>query len=116
LEKHGHQLANDLIVSVRGRLDKRDDSRIGFMATEITVLEGLKVGQEVLHVKLMARSLTEDIIERLKAILSDHPGDAPVLLHLAGDKVVRLGPEFTVNIDRAMGQLRVVFGAAVYIE
>jgi DNA polymerase-3 subunit alpha len=116
LEKHGHQLANDLIVSVRGRLDKRDDSRIGFMATEVTVLEGLKVGQEVLHVKLMARSLTEDIIERLKAILSDHPGDAPVLLHLAGDKVVRLGPEFTVNIDRAMGQLRVVFGAAVYIE
>ena len=116
LEKHGHQLAEDLIVSVRGRLDKRDDSRIGFMATEVTVLEGLKVGQEVLHVKLMARSLTEGIIERLKSILNDHPGDAPVLLHLADDKVVRLGPEFTVNIDRAMGQLRVVFGAAVYIE
>ncbi|MEO8362938.1 MAG: DNA polymerase III subunit alpha [Ilumatobacteraceae bacterium] len=115
LEKHGHQLADDLIVSVRGRLDKRDDSRVGFMATDVTVLEGLKVGQEVLHVKLTARSLTEDIIERLKAILSEHPGDAQVLLHLAGDKVVRLGPEFTVNIDRAMGQLRVVFGAAVYI-
>lgn len=115
LEKHGHQLADDLIVSVRGRLDRRDDSRVGFMATEITVLEGLKVGQEVLHLSLMARSFTEAIIEQLKAILSEHPGDAPVLLHLAGDKVVRLGPEFTVNIDRAMGQLRVVFGDAVYI-
>lgn len=115
LEKHGHQLADDLIVSVRGRLDRRDDSRIGFMATDITVLEGLKVGQEVLHLSLMARSLTEAIIEQLKAILNEHPGDAPVLLHLAGDKVVQLGPEFTVNIDRAMGQLRVVFGDAAYI-
>ncbi|MEO5975034.1 MAG: DNA polymerase III subunit alpha [Ilumatobacteraceae bacterium] len=116
LEKHGHQLADDLIVSVRGRLDNRDDSRIGFMATEVVVLEGLKVGQEVLHVKLMARSLTTELIDRMKAILRDHPGDAPVLLHLADDKVVRLGAEFTVNIDRAMGQLRVVFGDAVYIE
>ena len=116
LEKHGHQLADDLIVSVRGRLDNRDDSRIGFMATEVVVLEGLKVGQEVLHVKLMARSLTAELIDRMKAILRDHPGDAPVLLHLADDKVVRLGAEFTVNIDRAMGQLRVVFGDAVYIE
>jgi DNA polymerase-3 subunit alpha len=115
LEKHGHQLADDLIVSVRGRLDKRDDSRVGFMATDITVLEGLKVGQEVLHLSLMARSISEAIIEQLKAILSEHPGDAPVLLHLAGDKVVRLGPEFGVNIDRAMGQLRVVFGDAAYI-
>jgi len=115
LEKHGHQLADDLIVSVRGRLDNRDDSRVGFMATDITVLEGLKVGQEVLHLSLLARSLTETVIEQLKAILSEHPGDAPVLLHLAGDKVVRLGPEFTVNIDRAMGQLRVVFGDAAYV-
>ena len=115
LAKHGHQLADDLIVSVRGRLDKRDDSRIGFMATDITVLEGLKVGQEVLHLSLTARSLTEDLIEQLKVILSEHPGDAPVLLHLAGGKVIRLAPEFTVNIDRAMGQLRVVFGDAAYI-
>ncbi len=115
LEKHGHQLADDLVVSVRGRLDKRDDSRIGFMATDITVLEGLKVGQEVLHLRLTARSLTEKVIDQLKAILNEHPGDARVLLHLAGDKVVQLGPEFTVNIDRAMGQLRVVFGDAVYI-
>lgn len=115
LEKHGHQLADDLIVSVRGRLDRRDDSRIGFMATDITVLEGLKVGQEVLHLSLMARSLTEVVIEQLKAILSEHPGDAPVLLHLADDKVVRLGPEYTVNIDRAMGQLRMVFGEAAYV-
>lgn len=115
LAKHGHQLADDLIVSVRGRLDKRDDSRVGFMATDITVLEGLKVGQEVLHLSLTTRPLTEGLIEQLKAILSEHPGDAPVLLHLAGDKVVRLGPEFTVNIDRAMGQLRVVFGNAAYI-
>jgi len=115
LEKHGHQLADDLIVSVRGRLDKRDESRVGFMASDITVLEGLRVGQEVLHLKFVARAMTEKLIAELQTILREHPGDAPVFVHLAEDKVVQLGSEFSVNIDRAIGQLRHVFGDAAYI-
>ena len=115
LEKHGHQLADDLIVAVRGRLDKRDESRVGFMASDITVLEGLRVGQEVLHLKFVARAMTEKLIADLQAILREHPGDAPVFVHLAEDKVVQLGSEFSVNIDRAIGQLRHVFGDAAYI-
>lgn len=115
LEKHGHQLADDLIVSVRGRLDRRDESRVAFMASDITVLEGLRVGREVLHLKFTARAMTEKLIAELQAILREHPGDAPMFVHLAEDKVVQLGSEFNVNIDRAIGQLRHVFGDAVYI-
>ena len=48
LQKFGHQLADDILVSVRGRLDKRDDNRVGFMAMDITVLEGLRAFQDSL--------------------------------------------------------------------
>jgi len=115
LEKFGHQLVDDIIVSVKGRLDRRDDSRVGFMAMDVTVLEGLRVLQEALHIKVAAQAITETMIDDLKATLSEHPGSSPVFLHVAGDKALRLSSEFDVNLDRVIGQLRATFGDAAYI-
>jgi DNA polymerase-3 subunit alpha len=115
LEKFGHQLVDDIIVSVKGRLDRRDDSRVGFMAMDVTVLEGLRVLQEALHIKVAAQAITETMIDDLKTLLSEHPGNSPVFLHVAGDKALRLSSEFDVNLDRVIGQLRATFGDAAYI-
>src|SRR5688500_19808548 len=41
LQEQGHRLSDDAIVLVRGRIDRRDESRLGLMAQEITVAENL---------------------------------------------------------------------------
>jgi DNA polymerase-3 subunit alpha len=116
LQKYGHQLADDLLVGVRGRIDKREDSREGLMAMEITVLEGLRAFDESLHIRLATHALTETTIENLKVLLLEHAGNSPVFVHLGDDKAVRLGSEFNVNLDKVMGPLRVAFGDAAYIQ
>ncbi len=110
LEKYGHQIADDMLISVRGRMDARDEAKVGFMATEIIVLEGLRSTQDSLHLKFNAHVMTESLIAQLQAVLKEHPGDSPVMLHISEDKAVSLGAEFTVNLDRVMGQLRASFG------
>ena len=116
LQKFGHQVADDILVSVRGRLDKRDDNRVGFMAMDITVLEGLRAFQDSLHLKIAAQMLSESAIETLKATLLEYPGTSPVYLHLGPENVLRLSSEFNVNVDRAIGVLRTEFGENAYIE
>jgi hypothetical protein len=101
---------------VRGRLDKRDDNRVGFMAMDITVLEGLRAFQDSLHLKIAAQILSESNIETLKATLLEYPGTSPVYLHLGPENVLRLSSEFNVNVDRAIGVLRTEFGENAYIE
>jgi DNA polymerase-3 subunit alpha len=115
LEKYGHQLADDMLISVRGRMDARDETKVGFMATEIIVLEGLRSSQDSLHLRFSAQAITETLIADLQAVLLEHPGDAPVFLHLSDDKAVSLGAQYTVNLDRVMGQLRASFGDAATI-
>jgi DNA polymerase-3 subunit alpha len=116
LQKYGHQLADDILVGIKGRVDRRDDTRLGLMAMEVTVLEGLRVFQESLHIRLSPQTLSESTIEQLKAMLTEHAGNSPVFVHIGSDKAVRLGSEFNVNLDHVMGPLRVAFGDAAYIE
>jgi DNA polymerase-3 subunit alpha len=107
----GHKLSDDAIVTVKGRIDRRDESRVGFMAREVTVLEDLAVGAlPPLHLRLPVSALSEAAIARLKAILSESPGESPVYLHLGQGKVLRLADDFRVDLDRVVPELRVALG------
>ena len=111
LAEQGHKLSDDAIVTVRGRIDRRDESRLGFMAQDVTVLEGLEVGASLpLHLRVPAASLSEAAIGHLRQILSEHPGDSLVYLHLGQGKVLRLADEFCVDLDRVVPELRVALG------
>ncbi|MEM1335238.1 MAG: OB-fold nucleic acid binding domain-containing protein, partial [Actinomycetota bacterium] len=115
LAEQGHKLDDDLIVSVKGRLDRRDESRFGLIGQTITVLHGLDDGPAVpLRLRLPATSLDELKVQRLKRIIKEHPGDSIVMIDLgptAGtDKVLKLADEFRVDVDRAVGELRMAFG------
>jgi DNA polymerase III subunit alpha len=110
LTEQGYKLADDVIVAVRGRLDRRDESRITVIGQTIDVLEGLESGPApAITLRLPATSLDELRIQRLKRILRDHPGDSAVLLDL-GTKVLRLADDFRVDVDRSVGELRLAFG------
>ena len=109
MAEQGHKLADDAVVTIRGRVDARDDQP-KLMASDITVVEGLDDNAPPLRLKLSPNALNEFRIAQLKKVLRDNPGDSRVLLHLGDNKVLRLADEFCVNLDRAVGELRVVFG------
>ncbi len=111
LMEQGHKLEDDIIVAVKGRLDKRDESRFGLIAQDVQVLSGLSDGPAPpLRLMLPSHSLDELKIHRLKRILRDHPGDSVVQIGIGQGKILRLADDFRVDIDRAVGELRMAFG------
>jgi DNA polymerase-3 subunit alpha len=99
------------VVTVKGRLDRRDDTRIGFMVQDIQVVEGLESGAALpLRLRVPASSLNEIKIHQIKKVLREHPGESPVYLHIGAGKVLRLADEFCVDLDRVVGELRMVLG------
>ena len=112
---YGHLIQEDTIVTVRGRLDKREDSHIAFNAQELKIVEPMRPSDLSLHIELAGRSLSQEDIVNLQELLKDHGGQTPVQLHMPGGKSLRLAPEFNVDIDRAIGVLRASYGNSVYI-
>jgi DNA polymerase-3 subunit alpha len=106
----GHKLVDDAIVSVKGRIDKRDESRVGFMAMDVNQVENLEISAAALRLKVPSTSLNELKIHQIRKILREHPGTSPVFLHIGQGKVVRLADEFCVDLDRAVGELRMLLG------
>ena len=105
LQEHGHKLADDLVVAVRGRLDRRDEARVNLICQGVEVLQGLESGPApTITLRLPATSLDELKIQRLKRILRDHPGDSAVMLDL-GHQVLRLADDFRVDVDHSVGEL-----------
>jgi DNA polymerase-3 subunit alpha len=111
LIEQGHKLVDDAIVTVKGRIDRRDESRLGFMAQDVTVLESLDTSATLpLHLRVPAAALSELKIHQLRRILRDHPGQSAVFLHIGQGKVLRLSDEFCVDLDRVVPELRVALG------
>ena len=111
LAAQGHKLQDDVIVAVKARLDRRDESRFGLIAMEITVLDGLSDGPAaLLTVRLNANQLDAGGIDRLREIISEHPGRTPVEIEVPPGQVVRLPDEYRVDVDRVIGEIRVAFG------
>jgi DNA polymerase-3 subunit alpha len=108
MAEHGYKLADDRIVTVRGRLDSRDDEP-KIMAMEITVLE-ITADAPPLRLAFPAHALDPAKVERLKGILTLHPGPSPVFVEL-GTQTVRLSPEFNVDETNGLrGELLAAFG------
>jgi DNA polymerase-3 subunit alpha len=110
-----HLLTEDAIIAVRGRIDRKDDARVGVMAQKVEVLENLGKGPRMVKMMLSASAIDEATITRLKSILVEFPGDAPVYLDMGAGNVIQLGDGFNVNVEKAIGDLRVAFGESVVI-
>ncbi|MDX2378761.1 MAG: DNA polymerase III subunit alpha, partial [Acidimicrobiia bacterium] len=111
LAEQGHKLDDDVIVSVKGRLDRRDESRFGLIGHTISVLSGLADGPAApLRLRMPSTSLDELKILRLKRILREHPGDSLVMVDVGHGQVLKLADEFRVDLDRSVGELRMAFG------
>ena len=110
MTEHGHKLDDDAIVLVRGKVDKRDDIP-KLIAMDIDVVEGVSDVAEPFRIAVTPNRLNSALIDQLKELLLDHPGDHPVLLHLGADKVLRLPPAYGVDAGAGlMAEIRVLLG------
>jgi DNA polymerase-3 subunit alpha len=104
----GHKLTDDAVVVVKGKLDKRDDEP-KLICMDVDIFELADGGQP--FVIRMPTVLSDTAVTRLKAILSEHPGEVEVHLQLSADKRLRLSDEFRVNPHRGLvGALKEAFG------
>ena len=85
---YGALLDDDAIVVVKARLDMRDE-RLKLVCMEVSRPELVADGLRDLRISLPLGTLTDRTVDDLKRLLSEHPGDSPVLLHV-GEKVLRL--------------------------
>jgi DNA polymerase-3 subunit alpha len=104
---HGHKLVDDVVVTVRGRIDTRDETP-KLMCTDVTVLEAVGEAPE-LRLRVQAVTLSDDRIDHLKRLLLEYPGQSPVVLDLGANRV-RLPDDYRVDLARVVGELRVAFG------
>ena len=110
---YGELLTSDAIVTVRGRVDGRDDTP-KLMATEPRPEVHAEKGPP-LKLRIKAGVLNDERVQRLREIWAANPGDSPVLLTLIGpDKEtdLRLGDEFRCDARNGLfAELRILFGA-----
>jgi len=110
----GDLLASDAIVTVKGRVDAREDEP-KLMAMEITRPELYLDSGPPVRLRVRAGTLTGDRVAKLREILAAHSGDSPVFVHLVGpdkETVLRLGDDFLCDASNGLhAELRIAFGA-----
>jgi DNA polymerase III subunit alpha len=111
MQQFGHLLDDDSIVVVKGRIDKRDDQP-KLVATEIARFEPVVDGSPPVRINLAPNALSDRLLEMLKMLLAEHPGESQVFLHLGERQVLRLPEGFCVDASNGLvGELRVLLGA-----
>jgi DNA polymerase III subunit alpha len=110
----GQYLAEDAIVVVRGRVDRRDEQpRI--MAMDLS-LPDLSVAEATrpLVVAVPADRCTEQLVQKLREVLASHPGSVEVHLKLVNGTratLLRLGPVRVAPGPALMADLKALLGA-----
>src|SRR5690606_8450206 len=110
----GQYVAEDAIVVVRGRVDRRDEApRV--MAMDLSIPD-LSARDDVKPVvlSLPPARCTPPLVERLREVLVSHPGTAEVHLKLVnGTKttLLRLGPLRVAPTTALMADLKALLGA-----
>ena len=117
MAEHGHKLEEDAIVLVRGRLDDRRGAVPKILCHEVEVVEmGDLPSSRPVRLRLPIDRVSRSTVEELKELLSAHPGDAEVYLHLGDRQVLRLPIDYCVNPSGGLvGELRVLLGAEAVV-
>jgi len=106
----GHLLADDAVLIVKGRVDKRED-QAKFIAMDVEVFEGVSDGAPPLRLKVSPHRLDERTVAELKGLIERFPGESQVFLHIGEDKVLRLPDQFCCDVTGGLhGELLVLLG------
>jgi DNA polymerase-3 subunit alpha len=113
----GPLIREDAVITVSGRLDHRGDS-VKLVAAQVRELRAIPAVRIVVD----SVALSQQAIERLKGVLSNHPGPTEVHLHISTDTagriptVVRLGDDYRVETTGSLlAEIRELFGPRALI-
>jgi DNA polymerase-3 subunit alpha len=111
----GQYIAEDAIVVVKGRVDRRDDQP-RLMAMDLSLPE-ITAADEVKPVVLALppSRCTPPLVERLREVLTSHPGSAEVHVKLVNGSratVLRLSPLRVAPTTALMADLKALLGPA----
>lgn len=110
LEESGDLLTEDALLVVVGRCERRpEDEELRFLASGLEPLSIVR-GIKPVQVTLNPQNLDQSVLSRLKVLLSEHSGNAPIRLSF-DNNVVQLPQECEVNVDTIAGPLREMLGA-----
>lgn len=109
-------LAEDLIVVIKGRLQKRDDGAITLNCMELSVPDLSEGLNGPLVITMPTHKATEAVVTELGDVLRTHRGNSEVRLHLQGDtrtEIMGLPVHLRVNPSPSLfGDLKVLLGPA----
>jgi DNA polymerase-3 subunit alpha len=109
--EHGPMIREDAVLVLRGRVDHRGDD-VKFIVQSVS--EPDLSSDRSVRVRVPASRLSPTVVGRLKDVLANHPGTAPVYIHMHGDtgeKVLRVGQEHRVDPRSALfAELQELFG------
>ncbi|MDQ0634522.1 DNA polymerase-3 subunit alpha [Arthrobacter pascens] len=107
-------LAEDLIVVVKGRLQKRDDGAITLNCMELSVPDISDSLNAPVVITMQTHKATEAVVTELGDVLRTHRGNSEVRLQLQGDtrmEVMGLPVHLRVNPSPSLfGDLKVLLG------
>jgi len=107
-------LAEDLIVVVKGRLQRRDDGAVTLNCMELSVPDLSEGTNGPVHISMPTHKATEAVVMELGDVLRNHRGNSEVRLHLQGDtrtEVMALPVHLRVNPSPSLfGDLKVLLG------
>lgn len=106
-------LANDAVVVIKGRARKRDDE-ITLQALDVTIPDITAGADQPLMLTLPSARCVPPVVERLRGILTTHPGPSEVHLKLTAQgkaTLMRLDNGLRVNRTPALyGELKALLG------
>ena len=109
-------LRPDSIVLIKGRVERKSDTEVKLMAMEATPFEAV-ADFGVVKLRVDARQAPATIVDELKSLIGEYPGEAPVELMIdttSGARVLRFGTDFRVRADGDfIAEARALLGEAV---
>ena len=114
-ETMGAALADDLICSIRGRVQRRDDGSVNMSAQEMQILEISDDGRAApITIVVPEYLVTEANLKELKETLRDHKGTADVrMLIRTRDKEQLVLLDASVRVEpnpSLFGEIKTIFG------
>ena len=107
-------LVEDVVVVVRGRVDRSDDDGVRVVAIDVSVPDLSEAATGPLRLTMPATRCIPPLVDKLKEILAGHPGTTEVNLHLTGGvstTVLRLDDKLRVTPSSSLyGDLKALLG------
>jgi len=112
-EQYRELLAEDSIVKVKGRIERKSEGETGLIAMEVVPFSGVSEYRP-LTVTIDATRVRPTVVDELKDILADFPGKVPVVLQMVGGERktrLRVGDSWRVDpVGGLYAELKALLG------